>query len=178
MSIHTSLLPTGVPAGWHGALSDVAKRGFMENLRIQRAILEDIEELLPLFASYRVFYEQPPDAAGEHRFLHDRLANHESVLFIARNGAQAVGFVQLFPAFSSVHLRPTFVLEDLFVHADARKMGVAAALLERAKKHALEWNAAGMFLETAHSNRAAQRVYERAGWQLETQFRKYNCPLG
>ncbi|MDP9017124.1 MAG: GNAT family N-acetyltransferase [Candidatus Eremiobacteraeota bacterium] len=149
----------------------------MDNLRIQRAILEDLDDLLPLFAGYRTFYQQQPDADGEHRFLHDRLANHESVIFIARHGQQAVGFAQLFATFSSVHLQPAFILEDLFVHADARKLGVAAALLERAKLHAREWNAAGMFPETAHANRAAQRVYERAGWQLETQFRKYNCPL-
>ena len=139
--------------------------------------MSDLDDLLPLLRAYRVFYERKADPAGEHRFLHERLTNHDSIIFIARDGSKAVGFVQLFLTHSSVNLGPSLLLEDLFVDPQARSRGVARALLDRSKAHALQLQAAGMFLETSHTNRAAQRVYERAGWQLETVFRKYNCPL-
>lgn len=149
----------------------------MTDLRIHRAVLTDLEALQPLFAGYREFYGQKSDPAGEHRFLHERLTNHDSVIFIARDGATAVGFAQLFQTYSSVRLAPTYVLEDLYVQPEARHRGAGNALLERAKQHAYKSGASGMFLETAHSNRTAQRLYESAGWKLESEFRKYNCPM-
>lgn len=149
----------------------------MSDVRVQRAILGDLDDLLPLFSGYREFYGRKPDAEGEHRFVRDRLTNHDSAIFIARDGAQAVGFAQLYQTCSSVRLAPVFILEDLFVRADARHRGAGNALLERAKQHAVQNGAAGMFLETAHTNRTAQRLYETAGWKLEAEFRKYNCPL-
>lgn len=149
----------------------------MENIRIQRAVMTDLEALLPLLQAYRVFYKQKPDPAGEHRFLHERLTNHDSAIFVARGKEKSVGFVQLYTVCSLVRLGPALLLEDLYVDPEARGRGVARALLDRAKAHAVQLKATGMFLETAHTNRAAQRVYERAGWQLESVFRKYNCPL-
>ncbi|MDQ6929890.1 MAG: GNAT family N-acetyltransferase [Candidatus Eremiobacteraeota bacterium] len=149
----------------------------MANVEIHRADPDDFDDLLPLFRAYRLFYERAAEPAAEHRFLSERLANADSTIFIARDGTSAVGFVQLFTTFSSVYLGPVLLLEDLFVHPDARGRGTASALLGRSRGHAAQLRAVGMFLETAHTNRAAQRVYERAGWQLECAFRKYNCPL-
>lgn len=149
----------------------------MESVRIHRAILADLDDLLPMFSAYRAFYEQEPDAAGEHRYLHERLNNRDSIIFIAKDGAQSLGFAQLFQTCSTVHLAPSFILEDLFVKPGARHHGIGHALLERAKQQAIQSDASGMFLETAHTNRAARRVYEDAGWTLESHFRKYNCPL-
>ncbi|MFN2527184.1 MAG: N-acetyltransferase family protein [Candidatus Baltobacteraceae bacterium] len=146
-------------------------------MRIQRAGITDLDDLRPLLQAYRLFYKQDRDPAGEQRFLQERLANLDSTIFIARSAERAVGFAQLFTTYSSVHLGPSLSLEDLYVDPQARGKGIARALLDRAKAHALQMKATGMFLETAHSNRAAQRVYERAGWQLESVFRKYNCPL-
>ncbi len=155
----------------------VAEVEGMNDLRIHRAVLADLEDLQPLLAGYREFYGQKPDRMREQRFLHERLTNHDSAIFIARDGATIVGFAQLFQTYSSVWLAPTFVLEDLFVKPEARDRGVGAALLDGAKQHAVTCGASGMFLETAHGNRAAQRLYESAGWKLEAEFRKYNCPL-
>ena len=149
----------------------------MSAIAIHRAVVADLEDLRLLFAQYRVFYKQQPDAAGEHRFLHERLTHHDSTIFIARQEQASVGFVQLFLTYSTVALAPNLLLEDLFVKEEARGQGVARALLDRAKAHATQLNAASMYLETAHSNRTAQRLYEAAGWKLENVFRKYNCPL-
>ena len=106
------------------------------------------------------------------------LRNGTSSVYLAWKHERAVGFVQLFAYTSTVRLAPTLILEDLFVASDARGDGVASALLERSLEHARSLGAAGMFLETAVDNAAAQRVYERCGWTREGQFLKYNAPFG
>lgn len=145
---------------------------------IRPAVLDDIELLLPLVRAYREFYKQQPDAAGERAFIADHLNNATSVIFLAFDEAgRAIGFAQLFPTFSTVHLAPAYVLEDLFVTPEARGSGTASALLDAAVRHARESGASGMFLETAMDNINAQRVYERNGWTREARFYKYNAPL-
>jgi GNAT superfamily N-acetyltransferase len=47
-----------------------------------------------------------------------------------------LGFVQLFPSFSSVRAAAIFVLNDLFVLPSARRIGVGAQLLRAAAEKA------------------------------------------
>jgi len=144
---------------------------------IERAAAGDLDELLPLVRAYRVFYKQQPNEMRERDFVARHLRDGTSVIYVARTGGRAAGFTQLFKTYSTVHLAPAWILEDLFVDPGARRSGVAAALLERALAHARESGACGMFLETAHDNVAAQRVYKRAGWTREGRFYKYNAPV-
>src|SRR3954451_2647604 len=88
----------------------------------------------PLFDAYRQFYEQPSDPALARAFIGERLAHGESVIFLAERGDRPVGFVQLFPLFSSTAARPRrlWLLNDLYVAPEARGSGVARALMQRA----------------------------------------------
>jgi len=142
-----------------------------------RAALADLEELLPLVRAYRVFYEREPEAARERALMERNLCEGRSIVFLARAGDTACGFVQLFETQSTVWLGPSLILEDLYVEPAARRRGVAARLIERSMEYARAIGATGMFLETAAENLAAQAVYERAGWSREGRFYKYNAPL-
>ena len=144
---------------------------------IRRATLADLDALLPLVQAYRIFYKQHPDSTRERTFLSSHLRNGTSVVYIAEVDGLVVGFMQLFPAYSTVYMSSVWILEDLFVDSAHRGTGIAAALLERALVHAKEDSACGMFLETAYDNTPAQRVYERAGWTREGKFYKYNAPI-
>ena len=146
-------------------------------MEIARASIEDVDALLPLVSGYRTFYGRETDPDAERAYISAHLKDGTSVVFLARLDGNAAGFVQLFPAFNTVRLRPALILEDLFVVPDARRHGVASALLDAALGYARETGAAVMFLETAYTNVAAQAVYERAGWTRENQFYKYNAPL-
>jgi ribosomal protein S18 acetylase RimI-like enzyme len=163
-----------------GALQSLVSRRFGHLVNaVRRATLDDIELLLPLVRGYREFYEQQHDASRERAFIEDQLKNGTSIVFLAFDEAgSAIGFTQLFPTFSTVHLSPAFVLEDIFVAPDARRTGIATKLLEAAVRFACQSDASGMFLETAMDNTTAQRVYERNGWTREARFFKYNAPLG
>ncbi|HYA58314.1 MAG TPA: GNAT family N-acetyltransferase [Thermoplasmata archaeon] len=139
---------------------------------VVRAGLDDLEAIVPLFDAYRQFYKERSDPRAAREFLADRLRKGESTVFVARRGRETVGFMQLYPTFSSNALRPLWILNDLFVVPSARRRGVAARLLDRAKQLATETGAESVVLETAVDN-PAQRLYEACGWKLDREFLHY-----
>lgn len=144
---------------------------------VSRAGLGDLEALVPLFAAYRTFYGQPDDPQTARGFLDNRLRNEESVIFIARLDGRAVGFTQLYPIFSSVGASRTWLLNDLYVEEDARRRGVAAALLDAARQHGISTGATSLTLQTTKDNAPAQALYEREGWVRQQDFYWYDLPL-
>jgi len=95
-------------------------------------------------------------------------------VFLAIVDGAIVGFTQLYPSFSSVSMKRLWVLNDLFVTADARKSGAGRALLERAERWAAETGAKGLTLSTQVTNLTAQRLYEACGWTKDDEFFHYH----
>lgn len=146
------------------------------SLVVRRAESNDLERVVPLFGAYRQFYRQSRDPEGERRFLAERLARAECVIFLAESGGTVVGFTLLYPMFTSVTMGPTWVLNDLYVLPESRRRGVGARLLARAKEFGRETRAHYLTLETARDN-PAQRLYEAEGWKRDEQFLHYELPL-
>src|SRR5690349_3764594 len=143
-------------------------------MEIIRANTSHADQIAPLFDAYRVFYKAPSDIEASRQFIHDRLRNDESVIFLALENDRAIGFVQLYPLFASVWLKPLWLLNDLYVDASARKTGVGEALMHEAEDFAKENEARGLFLRTATDNLPAQRLYERCGWVRDEKFYRYD----
>lgn len=132
---------------------------------ITRATVDDVDTIAPLFDLYRVFYGKPSDPALARDFIHARLTRGESVILLASSvDGAAVGFTQLYPAFSSVNAVRTWILNDLLVLPDARRSGVARALLSAAADFARADGALRLELETDHDNVTAQALYRAMGW--------------
>ncbi|MBL4660124.1 MAG: GNAT family N-acetyltransferase [Alcanivoracaceae bacterium] len=141
------------------------------NIIVKRAKLADLNEIALLFDAYRVFYKQQSDVEIALKFIKERFNNSESVIFYAKNeNGKYVGFTQLYPSFSSVSVQRTWVLNDLFVLAEMRSLGVGKKLLNKAKEFALETKAKGIALETAASNTKAQKLYESIGYTRDSEF--------
>ena len=134
-------------------------------ISISRAGPADLDALAALFDAYRQFYGQPSDPALARQWLRERLRFGESTVLLAKRAGSTVGFVQLYPMFSSVRTAKTWILNDLYVDAGARRQGVARALLDAAVTFAREDGAAGIALETSRDNAAARALYLAAGWQ-------------
>ena len=98
-------------------------------------------------------------------------------MFIAQEGERAIGFTQLYPSFSSISLARIFVLNDLFVHEQARRKRVASALMSAAVQFATALGAARLSLSTAITNDAAQALYQSAGWKRDDQFLVYDLAI-
>ena len=144
---------------------------------IIRADLQHIDILTPLFNGYRQFYGQVSDPDPCREFLTARLKNEQSVILLAQTGEVASGFTQLYPAFSSVSMRSTWILNDLFVAPDFRRTGVGRQLVLAATEFARETNAARLLLCTEVNNAAAQQLYEQLGWAKDGAFHYYKYQL-
>ena len=134
------------------------------NCVIRRAAETDLDAIAPLFDAYRRFYHQPSDLPRACDWLRERMQRGESVVLVAERDGTAIGFTQLYPMFSSVRTARLWILNDLFVAADARRLGVARALLDAAAQACKEDGAAGLMLETGRDNAAARALYRAAGW--------------
>jgi ribosomal protein S18 acetylase RimI-like enzyme len=145
---------------------------------VRKATLQDLAQLAPLFDAYRQFYGQPSDLPLAHRFLGERLSREESLVLLAEGpDGDAIGFVQLYPSFTSVRTARMYILNDLFVLESARHRGVASRLLESAAELSRASGAVELRLSTAVTNIAAQRLYEAMGWQREDEFHEYVLAL-
>jgi len=142
---------------------------------IKRALVEDILFVAPLFDLYRQFYQQPSDLAAVQSFLHQRLTHSESVIFIAFEQDQAVGFTQLYPGFSSISMKPAWILNDLFVLDTVRGKGVGESLIKEAIKFTRSIGGNSLSLETAQDN-PAQKLYEKLGWKLSP-YKHYSLSI-
>jgi ribosomal protein S18 acetylase RimI-like enzyme len=144
---------------------------------VRQAGLEDLDALVPLFDAYRRFYGQPGDLALARSFLRERFASLQSAILIAEQDGAAVGFVQLYPSFSSTRAQRIYVLNDLYVAPEARKHGVGRALMEAAAEFGRRAGAARLALSTQRTNAAAQALYESCGWVKDEEFLHYGLKL-
>jgi ribosomal protein S18 acetylase RimI-like enzyme len=147
-------------------------------ITVRLATTQDIEAVAPLFDAYRQFYGQAPNLDLARRFLQERCSGNESTLLLAEQGSTPAGFTQLYPSFSSTRAARIYILNDLYVAPSHRRLGVGQLLLREAARYALEKGAIRLTLSTAHTNLAAQRLYESLGWKLDEQFRTYTLATG
>ncbi len=142
-------------------------------MKIIQATLSNLEQLIPLFDAYRVFYKQGSNLDEARSFLKERFQKNDSVIFLAINDdGESLGFTQLYPSFSSVSMQRTYILNDLYVASAARKKGVGEILMETAKQFAVTSGSKGLTLETAIAN-PAQKLYQRLGWKKDTEVNHY-----
>lgn len=140
---------------------------------IQRATLNELDSLTELFDLYRLFYKQESNLEGARAFLKERLVKEESVVFIAYDENSPVGFVQLYPSFSSVSMKQSWILNDLYVKKSARNNGFAEKLIKMVINFADETDAKGILLETGKENIPAQRLYEKIGFIRDSNYYYY-----
>jgi ribosomal protein S18 acetylase RimI-like enzyme len=126
----------------------------------------DLADLLPLMRAYCDFYGATPsddallDLAGTLLADPDR----EGFQLIARDAeGRTVGFATVYWSWSTLDAARTAIMNDLFVHPDARGTGLAEALVDECRVRSGRRGATSMSWQTRKDNARAQRVYERIG---------------
>ena len=148
-------------------------------MEIIQAQTEHADDVGVLFDLYRQFYHQPADLTLAQDYISSRLANEESIIYVAYEGQEAMGFVQLYPSFCSVQACKILILYDLYVAAEHRRKGIGEALMNRATALAKESGAARLDLLTAKDNMPGQTLYEKLGYQKTLQgFFAYSLQVG
>jgi GNAT superfamily N-acetyltransferase len=147
-------------------------------LQAQRAVPSHLDKIASLFDAYRGFYGQPSNLTQSRNFIDERIARDESAIFFVQDAnGEALGFVQLYPTFSSIDAHRTWLLSDLFTTPAARGRGVGTLLMNTARAFALLTGAKGLVLETATDNLGAQRLYESLGYVRNTGYYTYCLDL-
>jgi ribosomal protein S18 acetylase RimI-like enzyme len=148
-------------------------------MQVRQATSADLDQVAPLFDAYRQFYHLPPNLPLARSFLAERLSLGDSTIFLAEDNGRALGFVQLYPLFSSTAPVPgrLWLLNDLYVVPEARGRRAGYALMEQARALGLASGARGLFLQTARDNTTAQRLYESLGYRRDDHFLVYELDL-
>jgi ribosomal protein S18 acetylase RimI-like enzyme len=141
------------------------------------ALPGDAVLVAPLFDLYRQFYGRASEPEAATRYLEERISGRESTVLMARDLSRShdetppvVGFAQLYPSFSSLALRPSWILNDLFVRAEWRGRHVGRQLVEAAAGAAFREGAASLSLATQLTNTTALSLYESLGFVRDTEF--------
>jgi ribosomal protein S18 acetylase RimI-like enzyme len=156
-------------------------------MEIVLASIEHLEAAAELFDQYRIFYQQPSDLEAAKAFLKERFQHQDSTVFLAWENGEAIelpstalpsiGFIQLYPSFSSVSMKRIWIVNDLFVAASHRQRGVAKLLMGAAERHGRETGAVRLALSTQISNGSAQKLYESLGYVKDEEFYHYGLRL-
>jgi|SRR5579862_3666157 len=142
----------------------------MHELTIAQASPVDLDAIAPLFDAYRAFFAGPNDLARSRSFLQERLRARDSVVFFASSSTQALGFIQLYPLWSSWYCRKIWFLSDLYVREQSRKLGVGRRLVERAIDHAVATGASSMMVELPHREPHLAHFYAGLGFGKDAVF--------
>lgn len=137
-----------------------------------------IKGVIELFDNYRVFYNKESDISAAEIFVLDRIKNDESVIYAFVEEDEVIGFVQLYPFFSSTQMKRLWLLNDLYVSEVNRGKGVSKALIEAAQNLCIETGAAGLMLETAKDNIIGNKLYKQTNFILDSDHNYYywtNC---
>jgi ribosomal protein S18 acetylase RimI-like enzyme len=146
-------------------------------MEVRLVQIEDLEAVSGLFDRYRIFYNQPTDLEAARSFLSQRFEQSDSTIFVAHADDRIVGFLQLYPSFSSVSMKRVWILNDLFVEEAARNQHVAKSLISAAENFARETKAVRIILSTQVANPVAQSLYRSLGYIKDEDFYHYALSL-
>ncbi|MBQ0151449.1 MAG: GNAT family N-acetyltransferase [Chryseobacterium sp.] len=143
----------------------------MKNTR--KAETKDLEMLSQLFDEYRIFYHKESNINDAQVFLNERIAQQDSEIIVVEENQILVGFVQLYPLFSSTRMKKYWLLNDLFVNENHRGKGYSKQLIGSAKKICKESDACGILLETGKDNLIGNQLYPSCGFKIYDEVNFY-----
>ena len=137
-----------------------------------------VGQLAAVFDDYRVFCGFERNLAETTEFLTKLIRNEESVIFVAMDSESdsVMGFVNLYPSYSSLALQRLWILNDLGVSGAYRGKGVSKALIHKAQEFAKGTNAVRIELKTQVSNTTARNLYKSLGFNIDTDNVYYRVP--
>ncbi len=145
-------------------------------IEIIRASQDNLKQVVTLFDQYRIFYKMPSDIAAAEKFIRQRLVKQDSLIFLAFKQSFAVGFMQIYPSFSSVAMLPIWILNDLFVCSSARQSGCAKKMMMYLQDRAKRDGIFSIKLATENTNHNAKALYRGLGYQLNQNYSHYSKP--
>lgn len=134
-------------------------------LAVRRAVATDRARLAALLSDMQAHYgsPDPPGGAVEMARLLTRPGERLPFALIAERPDALLGLASLSPVLFGGAFQWTLFLQDLYVTAAARSLGVGRALLAAAARTALEEDYCRIDWTTNATNEGAQRLYDGLG---------------
>jgi len=132
------------------------------SITIRQITEEDKSAWLSLYLAYLKFYESESDQFSTE-LLWSRLTKEDPQIqgLVAEFDGVVVGICHFHYQLTTWSKTWHCYLEDLYVDENSRGEGVAPALIEEVKKHALEHKCSELFWITKESNTVARKLYDR-----------------
>ncbi|MCG7532577.1 GNAT family N-acetyltransferase [Psychrobium sp. MM17-31] len=134
------------------------------------AELRHIDAVVPVMEEYRAFCGFESKGSETEQFLEQIIANQQSKLFLAidEQTQQVMGFVNLYPSYSTLALKPIWILNDLAVSSHFRGRGLAKELIYGALEFAKSSGAIRVELKTEVTNARAQALYRSLDFNIDS----------
>ena len=146
-------------------------------LKIIRANKNHIEAVSILFDLYRQFYKYKTNLTNSKNYIHNRIVNDESIIFICMENQRVIAFVQLYDTFDSLNLDKKLILYDLYVLSKYRKLGIGRKLMQKSKEFAINNNFSRIELSTSKNNYNAQKLYESLDYIRDKEYYSYELEV-
>ena len=147
------------------------------DLKIIRANKNHIEGVSFLFNLYRQFYKYEKNLNNSQKYIHQRITNNESIIFICTKNDSILAFVQLYETFDSLNLDKKLILYDLYVLEKYRKLGIGRKLMNKSKDFAINNNFSRIELSTAKDNYNSQKLYESLDYIRDNEYYSYDLNI-
>ena len=147
------------------------------DLKIIRANKNHIDGISILFDLYRQFYKYQKNLINSKNYIHKRLINNESIIFIAIKNEKIIAFVQLYETFDSLNLSKKLVLYDLYVLDKYRKLGIGRKLMNKSRDFAKIKKFPRIELSTSIDNYNAQKLYESLDYIRDKEYYDYSLEV-
>lgn len=148
-------------------------------MQIRPATRDDGPAFLGLVKALADFekLDPPPPEVGERMLEHTFGDTKHFDLWIAELDSAVVAYAVTFHTYSTFRALPTLFLEDLFVHPDARRQGVARAMLDYLKSVAQERGCGRFEWMVLDWNEDAKKLYDGYGASRLPEWELYRYDL-
>ncbi|NVK22194.1 MAG: GNAT family N-acetyltransferase [Kangiellaceae bacterium] len=146
-------------------------------MNIKLLEINEIEEFVPHFDSYRQRYKQDSEVERISEFLRHLLEKQAAKIFVSYESSEdqqhMTGFVILYPSYSSIGLAPIWILNDFYVFAGEKKRETARALLDQAAKLCKLTDAIRIEVTTRKENYRLHKLYKEYGFEKDYKYDYY-----
>jgi GNAT superfamily N-acetyltransferase len=150
----------------------------MEIRPARPADLPAIVDLIRLLARFEALPEPGPDVVARlERDAFGPGAGRLELWVAADDDGAVAAYAALFATYSTFLARPTLFLEDLFVHPDRRRRGIARAMLTHLEEEAVRRGCGRFEWLVLAWNQDARALYEAFGARLHPDWRLYRVEL-
>lgn len=137
-----------------------------------------IDQFVTIVDEYRKFFDFGLSPNKTKEFFQRLQEKNEAATFIAISEKDEVmGFVNLYPSYSTLSLRKIWILNDLGVSSKFRRLGVARALIKKSIEFAKASDAIRIELKTGKTNLDAQKLYTEIGFKTDRDNLYYRVPI-